>query len=154
NVFTGINPVEAVRRLLRPARLAVVTMRPGFYPSASAFAHLPDVARLYVRVSWFAATDPDLVDRLNEFRPHVLTAYAFVLESLALQAGRLRLAPDRRQVVNNSEQLTGRARARVAEGFGVPVLDNYATGECPFLTNGCPADPGAHVNADWAILEV
>src|SRR5204863_10195 len=26
--------------------------------------------------------------------------------------------------------------------------------ECNFLTNGCPAGPGSHVNADWAILEV
>ena len=36
----------------------------------------------------------------------------------------------------------------------MPVLDNYACGECLFLSNGCPTDPGAHVNADWALLEV
>ena len=154
NNFTGINPAEAVRRWLRPARLAVVTLRPGFYPSASAFAHLPNEARRYARVGWFYATDPDLTDRLNEYRPSALIAYAFVLETLALRAGRLRLAPELRQVVNNSEQLTARARARIAEAFGVPILDNYATGECPFLTNGCPAGPGAHLNADWAALEV
>jgi phenylacetate-coenzyme A ligase PaaK-like adenylate-forming protein len=37
--------------------------------------------------------------------------------------------------------------------FEVPILDIYASGECPFLSNGCPAGPGSHVNADWAVVE-
>jgi hypothetical protein len=112
-------------------------------------AALPEVLRL-------SQTDADVVERLNAFRPTVLTAYAGVLETLALEAlaGRLRLAPQLQQVVNNSEVLTARARARVERAFGLRVMDNYATGECPILSNGCPTDLGAHVNADWAILEV
>ena len=57
-------------------------------------------------------------------------------------------------MVNNSEALTDRAKARIEAAFGLHVMNNYATGECPFLSNGCPTDDGAHVNADWAILEV
>jgi phenylacetate-coenzyme A ligase PaaK-like adenylate-forming protein len=34
------------------------------------------------------------------------------------------------------------------------VLNYYSLAECIFLSNGCPTDSGAHVNADWAILEV
>ena len=147
---------EAIRRLLRPARLAVVTLKGGFYPSASTFDYMPAVARHYLKVLRLSQTDRDVVERLNAFRPTILTAYAGVLEMLALEAeaGRLRLAPELSQVVNNSEVLTDRARIRVERAFGQKVMNNYATGECPFLSNGCTTDLGAHVNADWAILEV
>jgi phenylacetate-CoA ligase len=154
NAFADVSLLGGVRRLLNPARLAVVTMRPGFFPSASAFAYMPRTARYFMTLLRLSVSDPDLTDRLNDFAPHVLIAYAGVLETLALESDRLRLAPHLRQLVNNSEKLTERARARVEEAFGVPVLDNYASGECPFLSTGCPAGPGAHVNADWAILEV
>jgi phenylacetate-coenzyme A ligase PaaK-like adenylate-forming protein len=147
---------EAARRLLVPARLAIVTLKRGFYPSASAFEYMPRVARRFLNILWLSQTDPDVIDRLNAFRPTVLTGYAGVLETLALEAesGRLRLAPDLIQVVNNSEVLTDRARRRIEAAFGPRVLNNYATGECPFLSNGCATDDGAHINADWAVLEV
>jgi phenylacetate-coenzyme A ligase PaaK-like adenylate-forming protein len=147
---------EAVRRLFHPARLAVVTMKRGFYPTAALFEHLPEPARAYVRLLRLAQTDADVVERLNAFAPTVLAGYAGHLDRLAGEAlaGRLRLAPGLRQVVSNSEPLTDAARERIVAGFGVPVLDNYASCECPFLSNGCPADRGAHVNADWALLEV
>ncbi len=147
---------EAIRRLLRPARLAVVTLKRGFYPSASSFDYMPSAARHYLNVLRLSQTDRDVVERLNAFRPTILTAYAGVLEMLALEAeaGRLRLAPELCQVVNNSEVLTDRARIRVERAFHQKVMNNYATGECPFLSNGCTTDLGAHVNADWAILEV
>jgi phenylacetate-coenzyme A ligase PaaK-like adenylate-forming protein len=152
----GSSALQAIRRLIRPKRLAVVTMKRGFYPSASLFQHMPSEAMRYVDVLWLSQTDPNVVDRLNTFRPDTLTAYAGVLEMLALEAevGRLRLKPELRQVVNNSEALTDRAKSRIESAFGLHVMNNYATGECPFLSNGCSTDAGAHVNADWAILEV
>jgi phenylacetate-coenzyme A ligase PaaK-like adenylate-forming protein len=151
-----VNAREAVRKLIRPERLAIVTLKRGFYPSASTFEYMPDAARRFVRTLRLSQTDDDVVDQLNRFRPTVLTAYASVLEMLALEAmaGRLDLRPELRQVVNNSEVLTPKAEARIREAFGLHVMNNYATGECPLLSNGCPTDPGAHVNADWAILEV
>ena len=151
-----VSVAEAVRRLVSPARLAIVTLKRGFYPSASTFEYMPSAAKRYVDVLRLSQTDDDMVERLNAFRPTQLTAYAGVLEMLALeaQAGRLRLSPTLRQVVNNSEVLTERARGRLQAAFGLRVMDNYATGECPFLTNGCSTGSGAHVNADWAILEV
>ncbi|QDV33539.1 phenylacetate--CoA ligase family protein [Tautonia plasticadhaerens] len=149
-------PTEAARRLLSPARLAIVTLKRGFYPSATVFQSIPAAARPFLKVLWLSQTDPDVVSRLNDFRPTVLTGYAGVLEELALhaEAGRLKLSPGLEQVVNNSEVLTDRARLRIESAFGRHVMNNYATGECTFLSNGCPTDAGAHVNADWAILEV
>ncbi len=150
------NLVEAVRRLIRPERLAVLHLDRDFFPTASAFEHMPAAAKRYVKVLRLAQTDADLIERLNAFEPNVLTAYAGVLEILALEelAGRLHLRPRLRQVVSNSEVLTDRARERIESAFGLHVLNNYAVGECPFLTTGCTTDDGSHVNADWAILEV
>ncbi len=147
---------QAARRLVHPLRLAIVTLKRGFYPSASSFEYMPPAIRRYLQIEWLSQTDPDVIDRLNAFRPDVLTAYAGVLEMLALEAeaGRLRLAPTLRQITNNSEVLTERAKRRIDAAFGIHVMNNYATGECPFLSNGCPTDEGAHVNADWSILEV
>lgn len=144
---------EGISRLIDPVRLAVVTLKRGFYPSATLFQHMPAAARRYVNVLWLSQTDPDLNRRLNDFRPQVLTGYAGVLEMLALEseAGRLRLKPELRQVVNNSEALTDRAKARIQSAFGLHVMNNYATGECIFLSNGCSTNAGAHINADWAI---
>jgi phenylacetate-coenzyme A ligase PaaK-like adenylate-forming protein len=45
-------------------------------------------------------------------------------------------------------------RQYIESTFGVPVLDHYATGECLFLSDGCPTHGGAHINADWAIVEI
>lgn len=150
---TGIR--EAVRKFLNPARIAIVTMKDGFYPTAATFAFFPPELNGFAKTLRLAYSDPHLVERLNEFGPTNLTAYATVLLQLAdaKLAGRLRL-PQLRQVVNNSELLTDAARERLQDAFGVPVMNNYAAGECMHLSTGCSTDPGVHVNADWSILEV
>lgn len=147
---------EAVRRFTSPARLAIVTLKRGFYPSASTFEYMPAAARRFMKILWLSQTDPDVIERLNAYRPTVLTGYAAVLDQLTTEAeaGHLRLSPELQQITNNSEVLSDRTRQRVRSAFGLHVINNYATGECPFLTNGCRTDAGAHVNADWAILEV
>ena len=148
--------MQMVGGLFRRRRLAIVMLKRGFYPSAALFQHVPAAMGQYVDLLWLSHADPDVLDRLNGFRPEILTAYAGVLEMLALEAetGRLRLAPRLRQVVANSEVLTDRAKAHIETAFGLHVMNNYASGECAFLSTGCPTDDGAHVNADWAILEV
>lgn len=154
SAFAQSTVAEVLRRLVEPVRLATVGLQPGFYPSSAAWAHYPAGARSLVKVKPFLADDPNMATALREYQPHVLIAYASQLDSLAVQASELKLAPTLRQVVNSSETLAKRARHRLEQAFGVPVLDTYATGECMFLSQGCPAGPGAHVNADWAILEV
>lgn len=151
-----INPIDALRRRLNQARLAVVTLKPGLYPSAAAFEYMPAPVRSFIEVLRLSGVDDDVVGELNRFRPTHLTAYASMLHNLAdeIESGRLHIEESLQQVVNNSEMLTPGSRGRFERAFGVRVLDNYATGECPFLSNGCRTDPGMHVNADWSILEV
>lgn len=155
NVGGDTGVVEAARKLLNPARIAMITMKQGFYPTGVTFAFFPKELNGFVKRLWMSHTDPDLIAKLNDFSPTNLTAYASVLLELAeaFEAGRLRL-PHLKQLVNNSELLTDSARERLQHVFGVPVMNNYAAGECMHLSVGCPTDLGVHINADWAILEV
>jgi phenylacetate-coenzyme A ligase PaaK-like adenylate-forming protein len=147
---------EVLKKLFRPARLAMVTLKTGFYPSAIAFEHLPASVRPYIDVLRLSVGDEDLVDRLAEFKPTHLTAYASILHDLArhIEEGRLSLKPELEQVVNISECLLPQVREDYQRVFGAPILDDYGMGECLFLSNGCSTSGGMHVNADWAILEV
>ena len=147
---------EAMKHLFTPARLAVVILKPGFYPSASAFTNMPEGAKAFLEVLQLCVEDDDLFERLAEFRPTHLTAYSSVLHELArkIEAGELDLKPELKQVTNISERLMPQAREHYSEIFGAPIFDDYGMGECLFLTNGCVESGGMHVNADWAIIEV
>ncbi|MFZ4732779.1 MAG: hypothetical protein ACOYK7_09625 [Pirellulales bacterium] len=152
NAGTRPGLLEGIRRLREPARVAVVALHRGFYPSSSAFEFINAEIGPFANVERFSFADPDVVPKLGDFQPHSLVGYASVLEGLACEARRLGFR-HLRQVANSSEQLTRRARRRIEAAFGAPVLDHYGVGECLFLSDGCPTDDGAHVNADWAILE-
>jgi phenylacetate-CoA ligase len=136
--------------------LAALTLKPGFYPSASAFEYMPEGARQFIELLQISCVDENWPERLAEFRPTHLTSYASVLHGLAreVEQGRIDLKPELKQVVNISERLMPKTRKHYEEILGAPVLDDYGMGECMFLTNGCPTSGGMHVNADWAILEV
>ena len=153
NAAYRAGPVEALRRLVSPARLAVLISRPGFFPSAWAWKHLPAALQPYVRLLYVSAGDPDLMAKLTAFRPTVLTSTPTTLDLLALRPDRPRFDA-LQQVVTWSETLPDAVRERLRAAYGVPLLDTYGCGECLFLTNGCATHPGAHVNADWAVLEV
>jgi phenylacetate-CoA ligase len=151
--YRRLGPLEAARRAFEPARLAILISKPGFFPSAWVWNHLPEPMRPYIRLLYLQANDPELVDKLTAFRPTVLISTPTTLDLLGLKADRLDLSV-LRQVVPNSEVLTDAVRDRLAATYRVPVIDNYAMGECLFLGNGCTTDPGTHVNADWCVVEV
>lgn len=153
---SSLNFTEAVKHLFSPARLAAVILKPGFYPSSSAFEYMPEGAKHYLDVLRLCVEDDDLLERLAEFRPTHLTAYSSVLHELAraTEEGKLDLKPELKQITNISERLMPQAREHYQEIFGAPVLDDYGMGECMFLTTGCAESGGMHVNADWALLEV
>lgn len=145
--------LQGISRLLKPVRVAIVTMRRGSYPSGSAIEFMPELVGNFVRIKCLSSLQADLVEQLNDFQPNVLVSYASVLEALSLRSEQLKLT-QLRQIANISEQLTARARTRVEKTFGVPLPDHYAVGECLLLANGCQAGSGSHINSDWAILEV
>ena len=143
---------EGLRKLVAPTRIAAVTFRRGFYPSGITLEFAPEVLWPFARLTRLSSIQPDLVERLNELQPHVLSGYASVLEGLAFQADSLNLR-NLEYVTNSSEQLSARARERIEKAFRAPVIDHYGTGECLQLADGCPQCGQLHINADWAILE-
>lgn len=155
-----VTPMVVIERIFRRVRLAVITIGRGFYPTAAALAYAPAGYKTFVRRLWLQHIEPldDVVNRLNAFRPHIVLAYANVLELLAREAlaGRLRLSRNGslKQVINMSEPLSEGAKKLAREAFGVPVTNNYAMGECMALTTSCPQGHGMHLQADWAVLEV
>ncbi len=144
--------MEAIRRLREPKRIAVISFRRGFYPSGAAMEFMRQIVGPFVDLQHWSSLDDDLVQRLNAYRPHVIVAYASVLEALALRADELQL-PHLLHIANSSERLTPQAKQRLQSVFQVPVVDHYGMGECLQLSDGCPAG-GLHVNSDWAVLEV
>src|SRR5262249_44352345 len=106
------SPLGVLQRVFHRTRLAAVTIGRGFYPSAVGLACAPKAMRLFLDRLWLAKIHPfeEVVAELNRFRPHVLLAYANVLEMLAREelAGRLHLnaGGPLRQVINMSEPLS------------------------------------------------
>lgn len=148
------SPAEGVTRLFKPVKVAGVALIEPFNSTTTSYDHTPAAVRPFLDVLRLRPTDPDVIEKLNAFRPNVLVGYVSFLDLLALQKDRLRLAPDLKQVTSAAEVLTDEKRAEFRAAFGVPVMNYYSMAECIFLTLGCPTDPGVHVNADWAILEV
>jgi len=96
---------------------------------------------------------PEIVGRLNALAPPVLYGYPSMIARLAAErvAGRLRIAP--MIVTCTSETLTPELRAAIRAGFGVPVVDAYATTEG--LVGSAPPDDDVVVLAeDGAVVEL
>src|SRR5438045_9676123 len=62
---------HVLQRLARPARLAVVTQSPGFYPSGAVFTHLAAASLPFLKLRHLSVFTPiaETADRLNEFEP-------------------------------------------------------------------------------------
>ncbi len=147
-----------LHKLLNPARFAIVTQRPGFYPSSTFFNYFPERARRYIKLQRLSVFDPPevLVKQLNDGQPNFITSYTSALETITreLQAGHLKLSGDLEQITNISEPLPEPIAERVEKAFGVHVTNIYSMAECMALTCGCLVTHGSHLNDELAILEV
>ena len=147
-------------RLIRPARMAVMTVKPGFYPSAAAFAYQPKYLAPTFKVLPLSYSDPmeTNIRKIEEFRPEYITGYASALEALGREEENGRMKLRRlgclKQITNVAEPLSDEAGSWLQSVFGARMTDEYALGECMVLTSGCIEGRGSHVNADLAILEV
>lgn len=92
----------------------------------------------------------DLVARLNELRPAMLFGYPSVLARLASErrAGRLRISPV--GVLTTGEMCTPDLRAAINDGFGVPMINTFASTEG--LVGATVPDGDVHAFADDACI--
>ena len=96
---------------------------------------------------------PEVVARLNERQPAMLTGYASMLSILAREqeAGRLRIAPA--TISGTSEVFPAERRAEIARVFGCPVANTFGSSEG---LNGvaAPDDDAIEMASDLAIVEL
>ncbi len=147
-----------LQRLFKPARFAIITQKPGFYPSSTFFNYFPERARRFLKLQRLSVFDPPevIVEKLNDFQPNFITGYTSALETITreLKAGRLKLRGDLEQMTNISEPLPEAIAQRVEKAFGVHITNVYSMAECMALTCGCATTHGSHLNDELAFLEV
>jgi phenylacetate-coenzyme A ligase PaaK-like adenylate-forming protein len=152
---TGLSTADLARIAIRGGRIAVLVATHGHTTGHAYLAGMRKSSRLLGRVlGVFGVHEPlpELVARLNAFRPAVLSGYASVVALLAREqdAGRLRIRP---QIVQpTSEGLAEAEYLRIAAAFGARVHLAYSATECGFMTAGCTRG-SLHVNDDWVVLE-
>jgi phenylacetate-CoA ligase len=95
----------------------------------------------------------EIVARLNQARPSVLTCYASMLPVLAneARAGRLKIEP--KVIWNTSEPLLPEARSLTESTWGAPVLNGWATSESIAGAFSCAVGPGFHIGEDMNVIE-
>lgn len=95
---------------------------------------------------------PELVARLNEFQPALLTSYGTVAKLLAneQEAGRLQIKPV--LVLLAAEGLALNEYDHIARVFNTKVANSYAASECPFMSSNCEYG-WLHVNSNWVVFE-
>jgi phenylacetate-CoA ligase len=147
SIWLGTGDVIGI--LAGGGRMAMVNAMGGHFASAVAASRLRGKR---VRVFPVNMPLPEMVARLNRFRPVVVASYASMAALLAgeQEADRLRIDPA--LVVLSAEGLPAREYDRIALAFHAKVRDSYAATECPFLSFRCEHG-WYHVNADWVVVE-
>ncbi len=145
---------DVLRILAGGGRMSMVMATDGHFASPVAAARLRKTrwGRKALQVLSVHMPVPELVARLNAFRPAVVAPYASLAALLAdeQEAGRLRIRPV--LLVLSAEGLPADEYDRIAKAFHARVRDSYAATECMFLSYRC-AQGWLHVNADWVVLE-
>lgn len=127
-------------------------------PNASSYngylrtmAQFPQAADNMMALSVLESID-DIVKKLKDFQPEVLSGYASSLVLLAVEKEKGNLNIPVKLITNSAELLTDEAYEHITRAFGCPVINNYCMtegGEIA-MTNGCPH---LHLNEDWLIVE-
>lgn len=146
SAMAGITP-----RLPRRRRVAVIVSPNGTHMSRRV-ARAVDVG--VHRVLALSVTDPlpELVTRLNAFRPQSLNAFPTIAVQLAEEqrAGRLRIAPE--LISTSSELLTPEMADRIEATWGVVPFNFYATTEGLWGVD-CAEHAGIHLFEDLTRVE-
>lgn len=146
---------DFARIVLRGGRMAIIMATGGHFASSVAAARLRKGSKRRARtIQPLPVTMPlpELVAKLNQFRPAILAPYASMAALLASEqdAGRLKIDPV--LLMLSAEGLPLGEYDRIAKAFNAKVGNSYAATEVPFLSYSCKHG-WLHVNSDWVILE-
>lgn len=151
-LMRGIDP-----DILNPSKYRIATVihtSPGassYNGYLRALATFPDYACNMTAISVLEDID-SIVEKLNEFKPDVLTGYASSLLLLAKEKKEGRLKIDLKLIANSAELLSDEGYKELRESFGCKVINNYCMtegGEIAMANDG----PEMLLNEDWIIVE-
>jgi phenylacetate-CoA ligase len=93
-------------------------------------------------------------ERLREYRPKVILAYANTMAAFARFVARAGITGIRPQgIICSAEVLTGENRTLIEATFGCPVFNRYGSREFAVIASECRAHRGMHVNAENLLVE-
>ena len=135
----------------RPRMSTVQSLLPWHVAGAASFIKLPLVKTLPLDTT---EPLPELVRKLNDFRPHVLAGFAGNIHLLAQEqaAGRLRIAPS--TLLTTAETLKKEARKDIEKAWGSKPFEAYGATETAEAASECQEHRGLHIYEDMVILEV
>jgi phenylacetate-CoA ligase len=143
---------DYARILLSSMRMALVVATGGHFAGILIGTLLRKRHGKKIEVLAAQAPLPELVTRLNQFRPVIFAPYASVGALLASEqeAGSLRTKPV--LVVLSAEGLPVGEYERIASAFHAKVRHTYIATEAGMIGYSCGRD-WLHVSADWLIVE-
>lgn len=107
-----------------------------------------------IGISFFLPND-EIITRLADAKPEVITGYPTVLAQLADAIGRSGNPAIRpRIIISGAEVLTAEQRCRIEAAFGAQVYDKYGAHECGRVASQCPSSSSFHVCGTGVIAEV
>ena len=135
----------------RPRMSTVQSLLPWHVAGAASFIKLPLVKTLPLDTT---EPLPQLVRKLNDFRPHVLAGFAGNIHLLAQEqaAGRLRITPS--TVLCTAETLKKEARREIEGAWAIRPFEAYGATETAEAASECKEHRGLHIYEDVVILEV
>ncbi|MDR2705802.1 MAG: hypothetical protein LBC02_08495 [Planctomycetaceae bacterium] len=156
--FWGSEKFRHIQRLesqdLRVVGIVAGTYFHSSYLSYQEIKKVYDARGLSDHLLCLTAQEPvaEMIQKLNAFRPEVLTGFpSFVyLLAQAQKNGELNIAP--LAICCSAEQLPDMMRDVIEDAFNAPVMDNYCStelGEAAMLQG----DNKFHANIDWHIIE-
>ena len=97
----------------------------------------------------------DILSRLTELQPDIVTGYASVLAKIGqMMSDQDRRALRPRFLMSGAEVLTSHRRSRITKGFGAPVYDVYGSVEFHTLAWECAETGEMHTCDDSVIVDV
>lgn len=91
----------------------------------------------------------EVVDTINEFKPHVIRSYGSGLNMLCEHCFRTGQGFHRPELmVYSADAMSPALKSKVIEELGIPVYSYYSSVECPQLGYECEHHRGYHLNED------
>lgn len=135
----------------RPRMAIIQSNLPWHVAGGAGFIKLPIIKTLVLDS---VEPIPELVRKLNDFKPHVFGGYAGNVHLMAKEqmAGRLKIAP--KTILTTAETLKKEARRDIEKAWGIKPFEAYGSTEVGEAAAECEQHNGMHVYEDLVILEV